>query len=148
MSLLNKIKQLLQEPATTTKPAHTIELASAVLLVEIMRADHQIDDVERQSICQSLSNTLGLSSDEAETLLEEALITAHSANDLYQFTEVIHQSCDNAAKFELLKGLWKVAFSDQQLDKYEEHLIRRIAELLYVSHSEFIRAKIAARDGQ
>jgi uncharacterized tellurite resistance protein B-like protein len=46
----------------------------------------------------------------------------------------------------LVENMWRVAFSDQKLDKYEEALIRKVADLIYVSHQDFIKTKLAARD--
>ena len=129
------------------KPEHSIEKATAVLLVEIMRADHHIDDSEIQVFHDIATQQLNLSANEAETLLAEAQSTAEQANDLFQFTELLHRQLSQSEKFTLLCQLWRVAFASNGMDRYEEHMIRRIADLLYLPHSEFIRAKISAREG-
>lgn len=130
------------------KPEHSIEKATAVLLVEIMRADHHIDDSEIQAFHDIVTQQLNLSANEAETLLAEAQSTAEQANDLFQFTELLHRQLSQSEKFTLLCQLWRVAYASNGMDRYEEHMIRRIADLLYLPHSEFIRAKISAREGQ
>ena len=128
--------------------SHHINLACAALLAEVMRADHSIDAEEEQALALVLKNLFNLSSSECSELLQDALQRVEISSDLFQFTAVINQQLDAAAKFRLMKGLWQVAYSSNGLDKYEEHIIRRIAELLYVPHSEFIRAKLEARDSQ
>ena len=83
---------------------------------------------------------------DVDTLLSEAFDTVDVSNDLQRFTSAIHEQWSNEQKLELLISLWRIAYADNDLDKYEEHIIRRIADLLYISHSDFIKAKITARD--
>ena len=83
---------------------------------------------------------------EAQEILGEAANKQQSANDLYQFTSVVNEHYDNYQKFELLKQLWIVVYADAQVDRYEEHMIRKLSDLLHLPHSQFIRAKILARD--
>lgn len=125
---------------------HDLDLASAALLVEVMRADHEIDPQEQATLTQALTDTFDLSKPEAEALMADAQTLVEASNDLYQFTRIINEQTSEADKFNLLKNLWRVALASNGLDKYEEHLIRRIAELLYIPHGEFIRAKINARE--
>lgn len=124
------------------------QLAAAALLVEIMNADHQLDDSERDTIRKVLFETLFLTEDVASELLATAEAEVKDANDLFRFTDVINAEYSPAEKIQLIESLWKVAFSDNQLDKYEEHMIRRISDLLYVSHSDFMQAKHRARGEQ
>ena len=126
--------------------APDVGLAAAILMVEVMKADHQIDDSERASLLASIRTLTGRNDADAEALLQEALSASQSANDLFRFTEAVHASWTEQQKSDLLVALWRVAFADNQLDRYEEHIIRRIADLLYVPHSEFIRTKLIARD--
>ncbi len=125
---------------------HDIQHAAAALMVEVMVADHDWDDMEVEKIHGLLINNLHLSEEEAREILEEATNKQQSANDLYQFTSVVNDHYDNDQKFELLKQLWMVAYADAQVDRYEEHMIRKLADLLHLGHSQFIRAKILARD--
>ncbi|GGY41155.1 hypothetical protein GCM10011297_12700 [Bacterioplanes sanyensis] len=130
------------------QPQHTLEKATAVLLVEIMRADHHIDEAEEAAFRDIATQHLGLSAAEAQLLLQDARQTSEQANDLFQFTELLHQHLSSEDKFQLLCQLWRLAYVSDGIDRYEEHMIRRIAELLYMPHSEFIRAKIQAREQQ
>ncbi|CCK75991.1 conserved hypothetical protein [Oleispira antarctica RB-8] len=128
-----------QEEVKTT--GHKPELAAAALLVEIMNADHQLSDDETESIKNILFDTLFITADVADELLTTAKKEVHEATDLFQFTGVINTSYSYEEKVSLVESLWKVAYSDKQLDKYEEHMVRRIADLLYVSHSDFMQTK-------
>lgn len=143
--MLNSLFELFKQPQPQ-RSEHNLALASAALLVEIMRADHEIDEHEKQTLVGALQSSLGLSLQEATNLMKEAIVLTDASNDLQQFTKVIHAQCDVNEKFTLLCNLWRVAYASDGLDKYEEHMIRRISELLYIPHSEFIRAKLAVRD--
>ena len=125
---------------------HDIQHAAAALMVEVMVADHDWDDMEKETIHELLIGNLNLTQAEAKDILDEATTKQQSANDLYQFTSVVNEHYDNDQKFELLKQLWLVAYADAQVDRYEEHMIRKLADLLHLGHSQFIRAKILARD--
>src|SRR5210317_102728 len=125
---------------------HDIQHAAAALMVEVMVADHDWDDMEVEKIHELLIGNLNLTQAESQDILEEAATKQQSANDLYQFTSVVNEHYDNDQKFELLKQLWMVAYADAQVDRYEEHMIRKLADLLHLPHSQFIRAKILARD--
>lgn len=127
--------------------SHKPDLAAAALLVEIMNADHEISAQEAESIKQILFDTLFLTHEVADELLATAKNTVHDANDLFQFTEVINSHYSYEEKVALIESLWKVAYSDQQLDKYEEHMVRRIADLLYVAHSDFIQTRNRIKNG-
>ncbi len=129
-----------------TKTAHQLNLASAALMIEVMNSDHQLDDREAAAFLEVLSNSLDLSESEIEDLVELAEEQAKRATSLYEFTRLINDHYDYTQKVQLVENMWRIAFSDETLDKYEEHLIRRIADLIYVSHSDFIKTKLTARD--
>ena len=88
----------------------------------------------------------GIPEEDITSLQQLAEDEARQATSLYEFTRLINDHYDYAQKCALIENMWRVAFSDERLDKYEEHLIRRIAELIYVSHSDFIRTKLKVRD--
>ena len=66
------------------------------------------------------------------------------ATSLYDFTKVINDHCSPDQKLQLISAMWTVAYADGDLSKYEEHLIRQVADLTYVSHSDYIHCKLAA----
>jgi len=128
------------EEVIAEKPS--LALAAAALLVEVARADFHVDDDEEETIGALLRRTLNLGDDEVESLIELAHEYSRDAVGLHPFTSVVHERFDAEEKVRLFECLWRVAFADGNVDKYEEHMLRRIAELLHVSHRDFIRTKL------
>ena len=141
--MIDQIKQFfsarIDEPHG--EPVHQRQLAAAALMVEIMVIDRTLDEQEQEIIRQLLENQFSLSHEEIETLVRLAHSEVNDATSLFQFTRLINDHFAMHEKRELVENLWRVAFADNQLDKHEEALIRRISELLYVSHTDFIQAK-------
>jgi uncharacterized tellurite resistance protein B-like protein len=135
------LEESLSQSVTENSDPHTIQLAAALLLVEVMHADHHIDQSERVTITQALKSLFDLDDEESSELLELAEKQAKDVISLHEYTSIINKSFDVTAKHMLLEKIWAVVFSDQDMDKYEEHLVRNIAELLYISHTDFIRIK-------
>ena len=126
-------------------PASGARLAVAALLVEILRADFDVSGDERRQVLGSLQRLLALDPLACEELLEVAESHIDRSHDLYQFTSAINRAYSPEDKQRLLEELWRVAHADERLHKYEEHLIRRIADLLHVRHSEFIATKLRSQ---
>ncbi len=147
--MLNRFKEFFRlniAPHADTAGAHDgIRLASAALLVEIMVTDGQAVDKEESRIKTLLRTSFDLSSAESEELFELAQLEVAEATSLYQFTQLVNQHFSASQKLDLLKQLWLVALSDGVLDKYEESLIRKLADLLHIRHSQYILAKNLAR---
>ena len=116
-------------------------IAGAALLVEMSRADHEVTPVERGAIERALRHVFDLDPAAAAGLYREAERHADEATSLYEFTRLVNDHFQPAEKENLIELLWFVAFADGELDKYEEHLVRRVADLVYVSHGAFIRTK-------
>lgn len=123
-----------------------IHLATAALLIEVATIDRQFLDSEWQQLQKSLCSQCQLSAQEAEQLITEARQASADSASLHDFTRKINQCFEYQEKLQLVKNLWKVAWADGNLDKYEEHIIRRIADLIHVRHRDFIQMKIAVRD--
>lgn len=140
MLMLKNILAFFQQEEEKAE-GHNPQLAAAALLVEIMNADDELSEQESEAIKTILFDTLFITAEVAEELLATAKQQVHEANDLFQFTEVINKNYSYEEKVHLVESLWKVAYSDKQLDKYEEHMIRRIADLIYVSHGDFMQTK-------
>lgn len=146
--MIDRFLALFADPTPRVRTSHDIRLACAALLVEIMRADHNIADEEIVILGQVVRQLFALSAAEADELSQRARTQVRQSNDLFQFTDVINKHFSEEEKFRLIHGLWQVAYADNQLDKYEEHMVRRMADLLYVPHSQFILARNQARDGK
>ena len=127
---------------------HGYHRATAALLVEIMRADYRVQDGERETVLRALAAAFGdLSPGEMRELLARAEEQAEDATSLYEFTRIVNREFGHDQKAHVVELLWQVAYADGDLDKYEEHLVRRIADLIHVPHSVFIRMKHRAQDG-
>lgn len=124
----------------------SVELATAALLSEVIRADNNTDEREKQAYREIVQRQFSLDQSTLESLLSEGEQTAEEAVDLVQFTQVINESCDNDKKKVILTSLWEVAYADNSLAPMEEHTIRRIADLLYIPHSQFIKTKLSVTD--
>ena len=121
---------------------HDLQIASIAILIEMMQIDDEIVPVERKKLLEIICENFGLSSDEATALMAAAESKREQATDYFQFTRLINKGFDPEEKVKLIEYLWQVAFADGRLDLYEEHLVRKIAELLYVPHSDFIKMKL------
>jgi|SRR5688572_10208779 uncharacterized tellurite resistance protein B-like protein len=127
---------------------HALRVATALLLIEVAKADYADDVAENDAMLASLKQFFALDDASAGLLLEEARRTADHAVELQQFTRRLHEQLSVAEKHRVIEMLWQVALADRGLDKHEDHLVRRIAELLYVSHSDLIRIRNRVRSVQ
>lgn len=121
------------------------QLAVAALLIEVAMADHVFDLSEMQSLKLHLKQKFEIDAAQLNELIDLAKEEAADSTSLHQFTTLIHQHCNPQEKFELLVSMWELAFADKDLNKYEEYVIRKVADLIYVSHSDFVRAKSIAK---
>ncbi|HHZ87625.1 MAG TPA: TerB family tellurite resistance protein [Chromatiaceae bacterium] len=119
-----------------------IKVATAALMVELSRVDDAVTDDEKGLIERQLKLRFDLSEAEAAELIGAANSELDDSSCLYEFTRLVNENLSAQERVEVIELLWGVALADQVLDSYEEHIIRRIADLLYVSHSDFIRTKL------
>jgi uncharacterized tellurite resistance protein B-like protein len=129
-----------------TQAEHAYQLATATLLVEMTRADFEIRAEEQTAVEDAIRRAFRLSAAETAELVERANAEADHATSLHEFTRLINEHFSPEQKFHVIELLWRVAYADGKIDRYEEHLVRKIAELVYVPHREFIRAKLRARE--
>lgn len=123
-------------------PMDRLHLASAALLIEIAKADYEDDPREMDKVVALLRGHFEIPERELEILVDLATQEVKQANDVYQFTSLVNEHFSPEEKTGLVRSLWEVAYADGRVHHYEEHLIRKIAELIYVPHSEFIRTKL------
>ena len=124
---------------------HSLALAAAALLYEVARADFTQDAEEEARLSAALTSVFNLSGDELDKIQSVASDKVDDSTSLYDFTRVLNDSATPEEKVKVIELMWDVAFADGEISKYEEHLIRRVAELIYVSHSDFMRMKHEAR---
>jgi uncharacterized tellurite resistance protein B-like protein len=118
-----------------------LRVATALLLVEVARADYEENLVEDTTVFGLIKSFFELSDDETNLLIEEAEKQADHAASLQSFTRRLHEELTVAEKLAVVEMLWKVAFADERLDKHEDYVVRKVADLLYVPHSDLIRIR-------
>lgn len=125
--------------------ADSLRLACAVLLVEVMRADPQVTDAERDVVLAAMRKRFPLGERELHELIVLADEASRSASDFHQFTSQLNDELDQPAKVAVVETMWQVAYADGAVDAHENHVISRIAGLLHVTHGEYIAAKLRAK---
>ena len=142
--MLKAIKQFFEQNMsleTEVDVEHRLKLATAALMIEIMKQDGETKSDEVDAVKQALQTKFELTKIEIDDLFTLASEEAKQSVDLYQFTSLIREHFSQEKKIKTIEYLWTVAYADNHLDAHEEHLIRRIADLLYVTHQDFIKAK-------
>jgi uncharacterized tellurite resistance protein B-like protein len=145
--MIQVLKALFERPERESEESdpRNLRIVAAALLVETARADFIEDAAELTKLAQLLTTSLNLEQDEVYKLVVAAQERVEKATSLYEFTQVINDHCSAEQKLQLLCAMWAVAYADGNLDKYEEHLIRQVAELTHVPHSDYIHCKLAAQ---
>lgn len=140
-NFLNEV--LLPTASTDARTAeHALQLATAVMLVEVMRADASFEPSERVAVLAALRECFVLTEREASELTELAVTTARDATDLYAFTSRINEQVDMAQKVRMVEHLWRVAYADGHLSDHERHVLWRIADLLHVPQGAYVHARL------
>lgn len=142
-SLLERIRRQGREP--TVEDDRLVPLAAATLMMEVAWADHDIAEEETAVIRLALSQQFGLAEQEIDEVISSSVTEHDESVGLYGFTRTLVEAWEEPARFDLVVKLWQLALADDKIDRFEEHMIRKIAELLYVSHKRFIEAKQQAR---
>jgi uncharacterized tellurite resistance protein B-like protein len=145
--MIVKIKQFFEQYIIVTESIsqeeleHQLKLACAALMIEVLYADYSIDENELKTLRKALQDNFDLNEEEAENLIQLAEEERADATDYYQFTSLINEFYTQQQKRELVTRLWQMAYADHTVHKFEEHLVRRLADLLHVPHSVFIQSK-------
>ena len=152
--MLKKIKEhisnLSNEPIKIAdqeqKDTEIINNACAALLIETALADKVFNEEEMISMKQTLNKVYKVDEQDIEELINESKKKVSESTSLYEYTRLINDLCNYEDKIRLISNLWSIAFADQHLDKYEEYLIRKISDLLHVSHKDFIQQKLLVKE--
>lgn len=146
--MLNILKNFFKKTEAEETPEgfdRELALSLAALLIEISRSDNEVDESESKAIVTAVLQVTSLTADEVEGIMVDADKTVADSISLYDFTSVINEKLSREKRYQLLVLLWKVAYADGRVDKYEEYYVRKISDLLYMDQAEFIRAKHEAR---
>ncbi len=139
--LLQKLLAVDDDSDSGVDVEHALKVATAVLLVEVTRADFSVERAERERVRRLLGQQFELSAAELDAVLEEAEADADRLVSIQHFTRLLNEHYDHAMKVRIVEMMWQVVYADGDKDHYEEHLLRQVAELLYLSHAEFIQAR-------
>lgn len=141
--MIERLKKLFAVPdSEPVKPdGHQLAVAATALMVQLSRVDNHEDERELKTIVDCAVKSHQVTREEAEEILQDALAHAEDATSLYEFTGQINDHLDQEQKQALLESIWHVALADGRVDKYEEHLIRRMADLLHLNHREYMQAR-------
>ena len=145
--MIKKIKDLLsnfsnQEEEIEDEKISSLDKACSALLIEVAYADKVFDESEINSLKDSLKETYNIDEEIIKELISDAKKTVDESTSLYEYTRVVNDEFNYSDKLELLSRIWKLAFADGNLDKYEDHLIRKISDLIHISHADFIKIKL------
>lgn len=131
--------------ADAREAEHLLQLATAVMLVEVMRADTSFHAGEREAVHAALRDKFALGADEAARLAELAEATARDATDLFGFTSRIDAAFEMPQKLRMIEHMWRVAYADGHLSEHERHVLWRIADLLHVPQGAYVHARLRAQ---
>ena len=148
--MIKKIKDLLsnfskEEERNQEEGISKLDKACSALLIEVAFADKVFDESEISSLTTSLKEIYNLEHETINELVSDAEKTVNESTSLYEYTRVVNDEFSYNDKLVLLSRIWKLAFADGAIDKYEEHLIRKISDLIHISHSDFIKIKLDNR---
>ncbi|MBT1451770.1 TerB family tellurite resistance protein [Glaciecola sp. XM2] len=144
--MLKKLKDLFSMPLEADNAEDKdkkIQQACAVLLIEVALADFEHSESEQEKVKHLLQKTFDLNSAELDELVEFSHSKGAETTSVHPFTSLINEHYDYPQRVNLVKLMWKVAYADGNLDKYEDNIIRKVSDLLYVAHSDFIKAKLS-----
>jgi uncharacterized tellurite resistance protein B-like protein len=147
--MLNILKNFFKKTEVEESPDvfdRELGLSLAALLIEISRSDNEVDQNELKAIAKAILQVTTLTVDEVDGLMKDADKTVTDSISLHDFTSVINEKLSREKRYQLLVLLWKVAYADGRVDKYEEYYVRKISDLLYLGQGDFIRAKHEARE--
>ena len=135
-------KPISQEPATS----NSVLLSAISLMIEVSLADEIMDISELETLKKVLLNEFEVKENDLENLISDAKKNQNSSTSLYEFTRKINDEYEFDDKKNLILSMWKIAYADGNIDKYEEYVIRKVSDLIYISHDDFIKAKLEVKN--
>ena len=147
-ALRDFVRQIGQKPEVQHYDDNDKRLALAALLVHCTAIDGVVDDVERDRLRVVLTDEFGLTGDELETLVSDAIAADNEAVDLYRFTSVLTRNLTAEDRIHVVEKLWEIVFADGKVHEFEENLVWRVAELLGVARHDRLATKFAVAKRQ
>ena len=129
-----------KDEITDDQPIDKVISACISLMIEVSIADQFIEESEIESLKKTLSEKFNIEQSEISSLITKGKETQEESTSLYEFTRIINDDFSFEEKYDLIKSMWQIAFADGNIDKYEEYVIRKVSDLIYISHEDFIKA--------
>jgi len=123
-----------------------IQVATCVLLLEVAKSDDEFSSIEKTTITAILKKKFQISEEAIEELMGIAKRRRKKSIDLWEFTHLINENYSTEKKVKIVEAAWGVIYADKKLDKYEDHLVHKLARLLRLRHSDLIEAKLRVLD--
>ncbi|MFT4653828.1 MAG: putative tellurite resistance protein B-like protein [Patiriisocius sp.] len=149
--MLKKLKDFFTaelQPNNKDDNDKALQQACAMLLMEVSRADFDLAPSEKAKVMTLLKSLFGLSDETLAELVEYSETKSEEHTSMYPFTSLLNEHYEYEQRVNLVSLMWKVAYADGDLDKYEDSVIRKVADLLYIRHSDFVKTKLAAGEAQ
>ena len=141
VDFFNQHLRVAENEAVDEGSQQVFHLATASLMIEVMRADFDVSDIEQQRVVEIIQQRLDLSKQQTDELLVLAEQEVTDSVSLYQFTGLIDKEYTYEQKVQILAMLWEVVFADAKMDKHEEYVVRKIADLLHIRHQDYIETR-------
>ena len=149
--ILDQVTQVISSPGEdegdNSAREHALRMATAVLMIDVARADYVFDEDEFDHVLRLCESQFHLTPEEAAELVNAANEKAEDLVSVHEFTQVLHKNLDERDKARIIESLWRIAYADGRLDKYEDSLVLRISDLLYVNRALVMRLKHDAANG-
>ncbi len=148
--LIDQVVEAISAPETegsAENRENAVHKATAVLMVEVARADHVFAEDELMSVLRLIEHHFRLDPESAATLFNSANETAEDSVSLHEFTQLLHENLNDPEKERVVSLLWQIAFADGTLDKFEDSLVLKISDLLHVNRARVMRLKHDAGQG-
>ena len=143
MKLLKKLFPKLNDevPNDRSSDIDQLQMATCILLIEVSKSDDDFDIQEQDKIKDLVKQKFNIPQDKIESIFMYCNKEHNSMTSLYDWTEVINKECNYEQKCMIIGYMWDIAFIDSTIDKYEDFTIRKVADLIYVKHKDFIALK-------
>ena len=121
---------------------HRIQVATAVILLEVAHADEEYSQTEQDHILNILKSQFSLDEESVQELIQVSEEQLRRSIDMWHFTEIINKNYDIEEKYRIIENVWQVIYADGKLDKYEDYIVHKLARILHLSHAQMIEAKM------
>jgi len=144
--LIKKIVGKTTNEKPTNNNAQDAHIALCVLLLEAAHVDGECSDEEMEHIVSTLTTECGVPRQEIDELIESSHQHRNDSVDLFRFTRYMNNNFTKDKKIKIMESVWRIIHLDGHLQTHEDHFAHKLANLLRLTHTELINAKITARE--